>query len=101
MISDGSTHAILTDYVGMCGEVTKCVPKLLSCEQKEPHLDFVQHVLECASSNPDFLIILISGVQEQPRNQGGIIVVEVFSTPKPNKARQVMSKVKSYAVFFY
>jgi hypothetical protein len=46
-ISDGSAHAILTDDLGMRREAAKCVPKLLSCEQKELRLDVAQDMLEC------------------------------------------------------
>lgn len=37
-VSDGSAHVILADDLGMRRVAAKFVPKLLSCEQKEPAL---------------------------------------------------------------
>jgi hypothetical protein len=59
-ISNGSAHAILTDDLGMRRVATKFVPKLLSCEQKELHLDVAQDMLECTNSDLDFLKTVIT-----------------------------------------
>jgi hypothetical protein len=39
----------------MCIVVVKFVPKLLSQEQQQLHLEVIQDMLECANGHPEFL----------------------------------------------
>jgi hypothetical protein len=45
----------------MCRVVAKFVPKLLSLEQQQLHLEVAQLMLECANRNPEFLKTVITG----------------------------------------
>jgi histone-lysine N-methyltransferase SETMAR len=60
-ISTGSAHSILTEDLHMCRMVAKFVPKLLSQEQQQLHLEVVQDMLECANKDPEFLKTVITG----------------------------------------
>jgi transposase len=60
-ISTGSAYSILTEYLHMCRVVAKFVPKLLSQEQRQLHLEVMQDMLECANGDPEFLKTVITG----------------------------------------
>jgi AraC-like DNA-binding protein len=47
-ISTGSAHSNLTEDLHMCRVVAKLVPKLLSQEQQQLHLEVARDMLECA-----------------------------------------------------
>ncbi|PNF36792.1 hypothetical protein B7P43_G11160 [Cryptotermes secundus] len=50
-VSNGSVHSILTEDLGMRSVSTKFVPKLLTMEQKQRHLEIVQDMLDNANNN--------------------------------------------------
>jgi hypothetical protein len=105
-ISDGSAHAILTDDLGMRRVAAKCMPKLLSCEQKELHLDVAQDMLECANGDLDFLKTVITGDESwvygyDPESKAQSLQWKSPSSPRPKKAIQVRSKVKVMLTFFF
>jgi hypothetical protein len=85
----------------------KCVPKLLSCEQKELYLDVAQDMLECANGDLDFLKTVITGNESwvygyDPGTKAQSSQWKSPSSPRPKKARQVRRKVKAMlTVFFY
>ena len=54
-ISTGSVHSILTDDLAMQRVSAKFVPKLLTMEQRQLHLEDVQDMLDSANSDPEFL----------------------------------------------
>jgi hypothetical protein len=103
-ISDGSAHAILTDDLVMRRVAAKFVPKLLSYEQKELHLDFAQDMLECANGDLDFLKTVITGDESwvygyAPGTKAQSSQWKSPSSPRSKKARQVRSKVKAMLFF--
>ena len=60
-ISTGSVHSILTRDLAMQTESVKFVPKLLTMQQKQLHLEVSQHMLDYANSDPEFLNIVTTG----------------------------------------
>ena len=57
-ISTGSVNSILTDHLAMRRVSVKFVPKLLTIEQKQPHLEVTQDMLDSADSFPEFAKLL-------------------------------------------
>jgi len=60
-ISTGSIHSILTDDLALRRVSVKFVPKLLTMEQKQLHLEVAQDMLDSANRDPEFLIIMAIG----------------------------------------
>ena len=60
-ISTGSVHSILTDVLAMQRVSAKFVPKLLTMEQKQLHVEVSQDMLDYANRDPEFLNIVITG----------------------------------------
>ena len=52
-ISTGSLHSILTDDLAMWRVFAKFVPKLLTMEQKQLHLEVSQDMLDYENSDPE------------------------------------------------
>jgi hypothetical protein len=59
-ISRGSANMISTKDLGMRRVAAKSVPKLLSPEQQQLHLE-VEQMLEWANRDPEFLKTVITG----------------------------------------
>jgi len=57
-ISTGSVFSILTHDLALWRGSTKFVLKLLTMEQKQLHLEFMQDMLDSANSDPEFLNIV-------------------------------------------
>jgi hypothetical protein len=60
-ISTGSAHSTVTEDLHMCRVVAKFVPKLLSQEQQQLHLEVTRDMLECANGDPEFLKTVTTG----------------------------------------
>ena len=60
-ISTVSVHSILTGDLAMRRVSAKFVPKLLTMERKQLHLEVLQDMLDYANSDPEFLNIAITG----------------------------------------
>lgn len=61
------------------------VPKLLTMEQKQLHLEITQDLLDNASSNPNFLNTMITGDESwvyRYDRQTNIVTGETSDTPK-------------------
>jgi hypothetical protein len=70
----------------------KFVPRLLSCEQKELHLDVAQDMLECPNCDLDFLKTLITGDESwvygyDPGTKAQSSQWKSPSSPRPKKVR--------------
>ena len=59
-VSIGSVHTILTVDLGSRRVSTKFVPKLLTVEKKQLHLEITQDVLDCVESDSNFLNTVIT-----------------------------------------
>lgn len=81
------------------------VPKLLSHDQLEFHIDVMQDMLECAKGDPNFLrtVItvesLVSG--SDPETKVQLLQLKSEAFPWPKKARQVRSSHSDSDFFFY
>jgi hypothetical protein len=90
----------------MCRVVAKFVPKLLSQEQQQLHLEVAQDMLECANRDPEFLKTVITGDETwvygyDPETKVQSSQWKHSSSPRPKKAQQVRSKVKVVLTVFF
>jgi hypothetical protein len=90
----------------MCRVVVKFVPKLLLQEQQQLRLEVTQDMLECANGDPEFLKTVITG--DEMWVYGYDLETKVqssqwkhSSSPRPQKAQQVRSKVKVLMTVFF
>jgi len=60
-VSLGLVHTILTVDLGLRRVSAKFVPKLLTMEQKQLHLEIAQDMLDCVESDSNFLKTVITG----------------------------------------
>ncbi|XP_013791740.1 putative uncharacterized protein FLJ37770 [Limulus polyphemus] len=60
-ISTFSAHSIMTEDLAMKRLAAKFVPKLLTAEQKELHVEVSQDMLDSTNSDPDFMNTIITG----------------------------------------
>ena len=84
---------------------TKFMPKLLTMEQKQLHLEITQDMLDCAESDSNFLNTVITDDESwvygyDPETKAQSSQWKHSSSPKPKKARQVRSNVKVFLTVF-
>jgi hypothetical protein len=97
-ISRCSTNTILTEDLGMRRVAATFVPKLLSPEQQQLHLEV--DMLECANRDPEFLKTVITGDESwvygyDPETKVQLSQWKHPTSPRPpKKARRVRSNVK-------
>ena len=60
-ISTGLVHSILTDDLALRRVSAKFVPKLLTMERQQLHLEVTQDTMDSANSDPEFLNIITTG----------------------------------------
>ena len=60
-ISRGSIHSILTEDLCMWRVLAQFIPKLLTEQQKEPHVEITQDMLDCANNDLKFTKTIITG----------------------------------------
>ncbi|XP_072144691.1 protein GVQW3-like [Dermacentor andersoni] len=60
-ISTFSAHSIMTEYLAMKRVAPKFVPKLLTMEQEQLHVEVSQDMLDFTNSDPDFTNAIITG----------------------------------------
>ena len=106
VISIGSVHSILTNDMAMRKMSKKCVPKLLTREQKQLHLEVSQDMLDYANSDPESLNIVTTGDESwvygyDPETKAQSSQWKHSTSLRPKKAKQVQSNVKvMYTVLF-
>jgi len=61
VISIGSCHQIFTEKLKMCCVSAKFMPRLLTDDQKENHVEVSQELLAIANGNENFLKNIITG----------------------------------------
>jgi hypothetical protein len=98
-ISTGSAQSMLTEDLHMYRVVANSVPKLLSLEQQQLHLEVTRDMLECANGGPVFLKTVIAGDETWVYGYNQETKVQSSewkhsSFPRPKKAQWVRSKVK-------
>jgi len=98
-VSIGSVHTILTADLGLRKVSVKFVPKLLTMEQKQLHLQIAQDMLDRVECGSNFLNTMITGDESwvygyNPETKAQPSQWKYLSSPRPKKARQVRSSVK-------
>ena len=104
-ISHGTCHKILTEDLKMRRVASKLVPRLLSVDQKQQRLDVCLYLQENAV-NPSFLSNVITGDETwvysyDPETKTQSSQRKSPGPPRPKKARQVRSNIKSMLICFF
>ena len=98
---------ILTQDLGMRRVVAKFVPRILLPEQKELRATVANDLLQTATNNPDFMKKVITGDESwiycyDPETKAQSSQWKSPGSPRPKKARQTRSKIKTMlTAFFY
>ena len=105
-ISHGTCHKILTEDLKMRRVPSKFVPRLLSVDQKQQRLDVCLDLKENAANDASFLSNVITGDETsvyachlETKTQSS--QWESPGSPRPKKARQVRSNMKSMLICFF
>ncbi|KAE9537933.1 hypothetical protein AGLY_005905 [Aphis glycines] len=105
-ISFGSWQTILTEDLGMRRVCAKMVPKLLSQDQKNHRIEVRQSLKERTQNDPGFIKNVITGDETwvygydiETKRQSS--QWKSVTSPKPKKARQVRSNVKTMLITFF
>ncbi|KAL4131595.1 hypothetical protein QTP88_008888 [Uroleucon formosanum] len=104
-ISIGSCHEILTENLQMRRVAAKFVPRLLTLEQKENRLTICQD-LKNRSIDPNFIKNIVTGDETwvygyDPETKAQSSQWKTKFSPRPKKARQVRSSVKTMLIVFF
>ncbi|XP_077496392.1 protein GVQW3-like [Amblyomma americanum] len=94
-----SAHSIITEDLPMKAVAAKFMPKLLTVEQKQLHVEVSQDMLGSTSRNPDFMNTITAGDESwvyryNPETKSQSSQWKHSTSPRPKKARQVRSNVK-------
>jgi hypothetical protein len=105
-ISTGSAHLVVTEGLHMFRVFVKFVPKLLSQEQQQLRLEVAWDMLKCANRDPEFLKTVITGDKMwvygyDPETKVQSSQWKHSSSPRPQKAQRVRSKVKVLLTVFF
>ncbi|CAI6344606.1 unnamed protein product [Macrosiphum euphorbiae] len=105
-ISFGSCQTILTEDLGMRRVCAKMVPKLLSQDQKNHRIEVCQNLKERTQNDPGFIKNVITGDETwvygydiETKRQSS--QWKSVTSPRPKKARQVRSNVKTMLITFF
>ncbi|KAF0740779.1 protein GVQW3-like [Aphis craccivora] len=105
-ISFGSCQTILTEDLGMRRVCAKMVPKLLSQDQKNHRIEVCQSLKERTQNDPGFIKNVITGDETwvygydiETKRQSS--QWKSVTSPRPKKARQVRSNVKTMLITFF
>ena len=105
-ISIGSCHQILTEKHQMHHISAKFVPRLLTDDQKENHVEISQELLANANGNENFLKKIITGDETwvyayDVETKMQLLQLMGKGCPQPKKARMSRSKIKVMLVVFF
>jgi len=105
-IIHGTCHKILTEDLKMRHLASKFMPILLSVDQKQQWLDICLDLKENAANNPSFLSNVITGDKTwvyayDPETKTQSSQWKSPGSPRPKKARQVRSNIKSILICFF
>jgi len=101
-----SCQQILTVDLSMRRTATKFVPHLLTQDQKNTHLTSCQKLKNQIESDPNFLSKVITGDESwcyghDPETKQALSQWKTPPSPRPKKARQVRSNVKTMLIVFF
>lgn len=105
-LSYGTVQRILSDILNMRRIAAKFVPRLLNEEQKEHRVDVCFQLKEQARKDPDFISKVVTGDESwfygyDPETKQQSSQWKSPNSPRPKKARQVRSHVKSMMIIFF
>ena len=105
-IAFGTCQKILTEDLRMRRVTAKYVPRLLTAEQKDDRVSICTDLRDRTQNDPNFMSSVITGDEcwvygydletMQMSSQWSI-----SSSPRPKKARQVKSKIKTLLIAFF
>ena len=105
-ISVGSRHHILTEELKMYRVAAKFVPRLMTSDQQAHRVQICQDLLDHSENDKEFLSKIITG--DELWFYGYDVETKVQSSqwtsktsPRPEKARQVRSKIKVLLTVFF
>jgi len=105
-ISHGTCHKILTEDLKMRHVASKFIPRFLSVDQKQQWLDVCLDHKENAANDPSFLSNVIMGDETRvyvydPETKTQSSQWKSVGSPRPKKAKQVKSNIKSMLICFF
>jgi len=105
-VSWSSCQRILTEELHLKRVAVKFVPHLLSEDQRANRLDVCREMKDQLKTDPDFLSKIITGDESwcygyNPETKQQSSQWKSASSPRPKKARQVKSNVKTMLICFF
>jgi hypothetical protein len=105
-LSSGTCQRILTEDLNMRRISAKLVPRLLTEEEKQRRVLVCQELLDEVRNDQNFLSRVITGDETwvycyDPETKQQPSQWKSSSSPRPKKARQVRSNIKSMLVIFF
>ena len=105
-VSWNSCQLILTEEIHMKRFAAKCFPRLLSEDQRPNRLDVCREMKDQLKTDPDFLSKIITWDESwcygyDPKTKQQSSQWKSASSPRPKKARQVKSNVKTMLICFF
>jgi len=104
-LSYGSCQRILADELNMRRIAAKFVPRLLNSDQRDHRVQVCTELQEAVRHDPNFLSRVITGDESwvydyDPETKQQSTQWKTPSSPRPKKARQVRSNIKSMLIIF-
>jgi histone-lysine N-methyltransferase SETMAR len=105
-ISIGTCHKIVNEDLHMRRVSAKLVPRHLTEDQKDDRLSICTNLLEIAKNDANFMSSIITGDESwvygyDPETKQMSSQWQTQSSPRPKKARQVKSNVKTMLIAFF
>jgi len=102
----GTCQRVLTEELGMHHVAAKFVPRILTADQKQQHVNVCTELRQLASDDETFLSRVITGDGSwvygyDPETKRQSSQWKSPTSPRPNKARQVKSNLKSMIITFF
>ena len=105
-IAFGTCQKILTEDLQMRSVTAKFVPRLLTVEQKDDLVSVCTDLHEWAQNDPNFMSSVVAGdecwvYEYDPETKQMSSQWNTASSPRPKKAQQVKSNVKTMLIAFF
>ena len=102
----GTCQRVLTEELGMRRVATKFVPRILTADQKQQRVNDCIELRQLASDDETFLSRVITGDESwvygyDPETKRQSSQWKSPTSPRPKKARQVKSNLKSMIITFF
>jgi histone-lysine N-methyltransferase SETMAR len=96
----------MTKELGVHIVAAKFVPRILTADQKQQHIDVCTELRQLASNNEIFLFTVITGDESwvysyDPEKKQQSSQWKNPTSPRPKKTRQVKNNVKSMIITFF